>query len=160
MPFLLQIIEMTWLQIGPWLNELASEGQLRVSANQLHGAMLILTAALFALNALAAWIAGKFGASGRFHDRLVPIGYQIAPVAMVSLLLGLGIELFAFLPPSMAGAIKVACLALAVGWSVWLGWRILRSLQLDGLRCAIALLPGLVASFAIAAAWWPAIVGG
>ncbi|MDE2228890.1 MAG: 4Fe-4S binding protein [Alphaproteobacteria bacterium] len=124
------------------------------------GVMLALTAALLALNALTSWIAGRFGATGRFQDRLVIIGYQVAPAAMVSLLLGLGVELFTLFPPGTASVLKLASLAFAVGWGAWLGWRILGSLRLDGLRRAIVLLPGLVASLLIAAAWWPAIAGG
>jgi DNA-binding GntR family transcriptional regulator len=45
MPFLLQMIEMTWLQIGPWLNELASEGQFHAGGNKLHGAIVRFAAA-------------------------------------------------------------------------------------------------------------------
>jgi DNA-binding GntR family transcriptional regulator len=45
MPFLLQMIEMTWLQIGPWLNELASEGQFQAGGNKLHGAIVRFAAA-------------------------------------------------------------------------------------------------------------------
>jgi DNA-binding GntR family transcriptional regulator len=45
MPFLLQMIEMTWLQIGPWLNELASEGQFQAGGNKLHSAIVRFAAA-------------------------------------------------------------------------------------------------------------------
>ena len=40
MPFLRQMIELSWLQIGPWLNVLASEGRFHATANTMHSDML------------------------------------------------------------------------------------------------------------------------
>lgn len=40
MPFLRQMIELSWLQIGPWLNILASEGRFHATANTMHDDML------------------------------------------------------------------------------------------------------------------------
>ena len=40
MPFLRQMIDLSWLQIGPWLNILASEGRFHSTANTMHGDML------------------------------------------------------------------------------------------------------------------------
>jgi DNA-binding GntR family transcriptional regulator len=40
MPFLRQMIELSWLQIGPWLNALASEGRFHATANTMHTDML------------------------------------------------------------------------------------------------------------------------
>jgi DNA-binding GntR family transcriptional regulator len=40
MPFLRQMIDLSWLQIGPWLNILASEGRFHATANTMHGDML------------------------------------------------------------------------------------------------------------------------
>ena len=40
MPFLRQMIDLSWLQIGPWLNALASEGRFHATANTMHGDML------------------------------------------------------------------------------------------------------------------------
>ena len=124
------------------------------------GVMLALTIVLAALNALSAWLSGRFGATGRFRDRLVIIGYQVTPAAMISLLLGLGVGLFALLPADAAMTLKIALLVGAVGWGTWLGWRILGRLGLDGMRRAVTLMPGLVAGVLVAAAWWPAVVGG
>ncbi|TXH37608.1 MAG: GntR family transcriptional regulator [Rhodospirillaceae bacterium] len=36
MPYLRQMIELSWLQTGPWLNMLASEGRFREIANSIH----------------------------------------------------------------------------------------------------------------------------
>jgi polyferredoxin len=122
--------------------------------------MIALAAALALLNATGAWLAGRFGAQARFRDRLVATGYQVAPAAMTSLLLGLGIELFALLPGETAMAVKLALLAGSVGWGAWLGWRILGGFGLAGMGRAIALSPGVLASLGIAAAWWPALFTG
>jgi hypothetical protein len=124
------------------------------------GVMLALTVVLAALNALTSWLAGRSGAAGRFRDRFVVAGYQVTPPAMISLLLGLGVGLFALLPAAAAMALKVALLAVALLWGTWLGWRILGRIGLAGARRAMTLVPGIVASLLIAAAWWPAVIGG
>lgn len=36
MPYLRQLIELSWLQTGPWLNMLASEGRFHETANSIH----------------------------------------------------------------------------------------------------------------------------
>ena len=122
--------------------------------------MAAFAGALALVNALTAWLAGRFGATGGFRDRLVLTGYQVTPAAMISLLLGLGIELFALLPSGTAAAIKLMLLAGSVVWGARLGWRILGRLGLAGLRRAVVLLPGVLASLGIAVAWWPAIFAG
>jgi hypothetical protein len=124
------------------------------------GVMLALTVVLAALNALTSCLAGRSGAAGPFRDRFVVAGYQVTPPAMISLLLGLGVGLFALLPAAAAMALKVALLAIAVVWGTWLGWRLLGRIGLAGARRAMTLVPGIVASLLIAAAWWPAVVGG
>jgi DNA-binding GntR family transcriptional regulator len=45
MPFLLLMIELAWLQIGPWLNVLIDEGRFRDVANVYHGEIVNLVAA-------------------------------------------------------------------------------------------------------------------
>ena len=40
MPFMLQVIEAAWMQIGPWLNMLASEGRFRETANACHAEII------------------------------------------------------------------------------------------------------------------------
>jgi hypothetical protein len=64
--------------------------------------MLALAGALAGLHAAGAWVAGKFGAAGSFRDRFVALSYQAAPAAMISLLLGLGVDLFKLLPAAAA----------------------------------------------------------
>ncbi len=124
------------------------------------GVMLVLTAALALLNFAATVIGGWLGAQGDRRRRFVTLGYQFTPVAMVSLLLGLGGELFALLPAPEALPVKVALLGAAFAWSALLGWRILASQALVGWRAGLALLPGLLGSAAVVAAWWPALTAG
>ena len=121
------------------------------------GTMLALTGVLVGLQALAAWIAGRLGAVGSFRARFTALGYQIAPAAMISLLLGLGVNLFTLLPHTAAGPVKGVALAIAVAWSVWLGVKILSGMGLNGARAAAALVPGVIGGIAVAAAWWPAV---
>ncbi|MGA7981854.1 MAG: 4Fe-4S binding protein [Chromatiaceae bacterium] len=122
--------------------------------------MGLFAAVLAALNAAAVWTAGRLGARGEPRRRFLTLGYQFAPVAMISLLMGLGGELFALLPAHEAVPLKAALLVTAVAWGVLLGWRILAAHGLAGWRATLALLPGLAGSVAVAAAWWPALGGG
>ncbi|MGE5268137.1 MAG: 4Fe-4S binding protein [Thiohalocapsa sp.] len=121
--------------------------------------MLALTTVLAALQAMAAWLAARLGAAGSFRERFIALSYQVAPAAMISLLLGLGIDLFKLLPAGAAAPVKIAALAAAVAWGGALGWRIVGGMGLHGRRAAIATLPGLLAGLAVAAAWWPAVIG-
>lgn len=123
------------------------------------GVMALFTAVLAALNALAVWIAGRFGALGAPRQRFLALGYQFTPIAMISLLLGLGGELFAPLPGHAALLIKSGVLAAALLWGVLLGQRILSAQGLSGWRAALALAPGLAGGLIVVTAWWPALGG-
>ena len=68
---------------------------------------------------------GAVRRGGSFRDRFVALSYQAAPAAMISLLLGLGVDLFKLLPQAAATPIKIAALAGAVVWGAALGRRIL-----------------------------------
>jgi hypothetical protein len=122
--------------------------------------MLALAGALAVLHAAGAWVAGRFGAAGSFRDRFVALSYQAAPAAMISLLLGLGVDLFKLLPNIAAQPIKIAALVGAVVWGAALGWRILAGMGLRGPGAAASLLPCVAGGAIIIAAWWPAVVGG
>jgi 4Fe-4S binding domain len=129
-------------------------------AGWMIGVMLALTAVLAALQAAGAWLAGLLGATGEFRGRFVALSYQLAPAAMISLLLGLGIDLFKLVPADAAVPVKIVALAVAVIWGIALGRRILGNMGVAGARAAVALAPGLAGGLVVAAAWWPAIVGG
>ncbi len=126
--------------------------------------MVALTLGLAACTALAAWLAGRLGGDGSQRSRFVELGYQFAPVAMVSLLIGLGGGLFQALAwiglPAMAvTALKLALFGLGILWSLHLGNRILLVQGLAPAARALALLPGLLGSSGVALAWWPALFG-
>lgn len=142
----------TWLDFGMIVGYMAAWAAL-------------LAAGLAAATGLAAWLAGKFGGRDAFASRFVELGYQFAPVAMVSLLIGLGGKLFDAavaigLPAGAVGAGKAALLAGAVAWGLTLGARILAGQGVALRGRLLALLPGLAGSLFVALAWWPAIAGG
>lgn len=159
----------TWLgEPGPsWLMVVHPEARevfvwldFLLIAGWMIGVMLALAGVLAALYAAASSLAGRLGACGDFRSRFVALSYQVAPVAMTSLLLGLGIDLFKLIPSVAAEPIKIAALTAAVIWGVVLGWSILAGMGVAGRRRLIALSPGFVGGLVVAAAWWPAVVGG
>lgn len=124
----------------------------------------IVTVALSALTAVAAYVAGRFQAKGRsFKARFAELGYQFAPIAMVSLVIGLGGELFRAI--TLVGldevwiqSAKAVLFVFALGWSFWLGARILRNQSVSGGGLAVSLLPGLLGSVFVGGGWWLAIM--
>lgn len=125
----------------------------------------LLAAGLAAATGLAAWLAGRFGARDAFAQRFVELGYQFAPVAMVSLLIGLGGKLFDTavaigVPADVVGGGKAALLAGAIAWGLYLGARILAAQGVAFRARPVALVPGLAGSLFVAFAWWPAVAGG
>jgi polyferredoxin len=90
----------------------------------------LMTGLLAGATALAAWLSGRAGGDSTFAARFVELGYQFMPVAMVSLLLGLGGELFrnlefAGLGPEGIGLVKFVLFLGGVLWSLRLGERLL-----------------------------------
>jgi len=129
-------------------------------------AWTLAAAAVFsAATALAAWLSGRAGGDGDWRARFVELGYQFIPVAMVSLLLGLGGALFETLGAAgvsgeAVGAIKVLLLAGGVIWSGAIGFALLARQGVPARRRLLPLLPGIAASLAAAAVWYPAIFAG
>ncbi|HSV28576.1 MAG TPA: 4Fe-4S binding protein [Candidatus Omnitrophota bacterium] len=119
------------------------------------GVMAALTTVLAGLTALAAVLARG---TLPFRRRFVELGYQYAPVSMVSLVVGLGGTLFVPLG-AWAGAAKGVLFLLGIAWSLRLGWRILARQGITGPARITALAPGLVGTSMVALAWWPAIFG-
>lgn len=128
------------------------------------GFMLALAALLGGLTAAAARLSGLMGGDGDFRQRFRELGYQYAPVAMVSLIIGLGSMLFeplAATPLGPAGAqgAKALLFCIGVAWSVRLGERILARQGVAARKRWLPLLPGLVGSAVVGLCWWPAIFG-
>jgi hypothetical protein len=125
---------------------------------------MLLAVGLAAATGLSAWAAGRFGSPDNFRARFVELGYQFAPAAMVSLLIGLGGKLFdtavsAGIPAGDVGAVKALLRGGAVVWGLWLGARILARQGVSRGGSVVALMPGLAGSLLIALCWWPAVAG-
>lgn len=126
------------------------------------GCMLLITLVLGLTTTLAAWLSGKMGGDKSFGARFVELGYQYAPVAMVSLIIGLGAALFepfSAIDVAMPGMSKLALFVGSIFWSLWLGWKILANQGINPFNRLLPLFPGLVGSLVVGAAWWPGIFG-
>jgi hypothetical protein len=113
--------------------------------------MVALTLVLAFVTWLAAWISGRLGGDGTLHGRFVELGYQVAPTAMVSLLLGLGGGLFeamawAGMSAAALSALKTGLFILGNAWSLHLGDRILHGQGLRFWSRKAALMPGFAGS--------------
>lgn len=116
------------------------------------GSMVVVTLALFAFTALSALISGVSGHEETFAEAVVRLGYLYAPVALVSLVLGLGLMLFGSLgslgiSASAIRALEIGFLLLGAAWSVFLASRLNR-----GPRAA--LVPSVAGVFAVAYLWY------
>ncbi len=125
---------------------------------------LMLSAVLWSTTHLSAWLSGKMGGDSSQRQRFVELGYQCAPVAMVSLILGLGAELFEPLRPlglssQDIGTLKAMLFTVSLLWSLFLGYKILGRQGVVAARRWLPLLPGFAGSCIVALAWWPALFG-
>jgi hypothetical protein len=144
-------------EVYTWLDFFMISGFMLVCA-------LALSAVLAALTALSSWLAGRLGGDLRFAKRFVEHAYAYMPVAMISLVIGLGGELFDALPLAGAPASliplsKAALFAAGVAWSLVIGWRLLGEQGLGGGRRLTSLTPLVAGIGIVALAWWPAIFG-
>lgn len=126
--------------------------------------MLILTAALALSTYLAAWLSGKLGGDKTLRQRFVELGYQYAPIAMVSLIIGLGGELFESmryigLESMHIGYVKGILFVASLFWSIYLGDRILSRQGLKLKQRWLPHIPGVTGSVLVLLAWSPAIIG-
>lgn len=128
------------------------------------GTMALLTAVLAGLTAIGAAIARGLGASSRFGQVFTELGYQYAPVALMSLIIGLGAELLNPLRNTFVGmtgvhVIRGGLFLIGIVWSIWLGDRILKQQGLPLSRRWLPQLPGIIGSLFVGFGWWPAIFG-
>ncbi len=122
--------------------------------------MLLITALLGLTTWLSAWLSGQLQGDKSLRERFTELGYQYAPVAMVSLVIGLGASLFQPLEdlnPALPGLAKGTLFTAGLLWSLWLGDRILKRQGVAGSYRWIPLLPGAMGSLTVGTAWWPGI---
>ncbi len=156
-PWWLMSVHRAGREVYTWLDFLTISGFMLACA-------ALLTAILAALTGLSSWLSGRLGANLDGRGRFVEQAYAYMPVAMVSLVVGLGGKLFEAmtllgLPPLAAAAVKAALFGLGMAWSVVLGRRLLGEQGLHGTRRWLALVPLLAGICAIGLAWRPAIFG-
>ncbi len=126
--------------------------------------MLIFGIILACLTSLAAWLSGKCQGDRTQGQRFTELAYQFMPVALASLVIGLGGELFNLLQvlgldASVTNGLKGALLIASLLWSMWLGDQIL-SRQNVPLRLRwIPAIPGVLGSAIVALVWFIAIFG-
>lgn len=126
--------------------------------------MVAVAVLLASTTAAAAYLSGRVGGDGRFRRRFSELGYQYAPVAMISLIIGLGALLFDPIKHTALGhggvqVVKGGLFVLGVAWSVWLSQKILARQGVPAKKRWLPILPGIAGSLVIGACWWPAIFG-
>lgn len=126
--------------------------------------MLLLTMILTLSTYLAAWLSGKLGGDKNLSQRFIELGYQYAPVAMVSLIIGLGGELFESMrvigfESEHIGYSKGILFFASLLWSIYLGDRILARQGLNANKRWLPHIPGITGSVLVGLAWSPAILG-
>ena len=124
--------------------------------------MLIIGGIMYSVTLLATKLAGSAGAIDNFKQRSIQLAYQFMPVAAVSLLIGLGGELFSGLhhfglTEVAISRVKASVFAFAFLWSVYLAYKILRGLQVSKSKIWKPMIPGIAGSLFLSLCWWPAI---
>jgi polyferredoxin len=119
--------------------------------------------AVFTLTTFAAsFLAGEEGADGSFYSRFLELGYQYAPVCLVSLVISLGSKLFPpfdVLGPAAPDIAKEALFSIGFVWSIYLGWRLLAEQGLPPRKRLLPMFPGALGSVLAGISWWVAIFG-
>jgi hypothetical protein len=125
---------------------------------------IVFTVVLSAINALTTWLAQRNGSADTFRQSFKELAYQYMPVAMVSLLIGLGGKLFEWLTIvgiEQTGLIVVKSILFTLGilWSIRLGWKILEQQHLTPMARILPGISGFIGSLFVGLCWWPAIFG-
>lgn len=165
------ILQHEWLWLltsGPsWLVSVHPEKRevfLWMDAVLISGYMLgwMLLVALFMAG--VTWIITRMTHSialqAPFRQRYIEIGYHLIPVAMVSLLIGLGSNLFSMMEAHWVGetfttGLKLILILGSVAWGVSLCRTILSAQKAATTASAIGV--SLVGNLLIAGCWWPAL---
>ncbi len=96
--------------------------------------MLTITLILSLTTAAASTLSTRLGAGRSFRQAFTELGYQYAPAAMISLVIGLGTPLFeplGLLHEAAPRLVKLTLFLLSIAWSLWLSWRILANQQIE-----------------------------
>ncbi|OSQ36026.1 hypothetical protein TMES_19385 [Thalassospira mesophila] len=170
-----EAIKRGWLWVGSpgpsWLMAVFSEERevfrwvdFLTITGYMAGWIMICTLVLSFTTGVAAWLVRRAGGTGTFHQCFVALGYQVAPVSLVSLVLGLGNGAFINLAllglsPAFITTVKLLLFVSGAGWSLHLGNRILASFGVRGSSRVGPLLCGAAGSVFLASAWYPALFG-
>lgn len=132
----------------------------------ISGFMLFWIAAvavcLSAFTACAAYLVGRSENDNSFGRRFVLLGYQFIPVAMISMILGLGGSLFTSLgsigiSSQAISSLKFSLFLLGAVWSLYLAHKIIGNMRVVATARIVAMVPGFLGTLAISTAWYPAI---
>lgn len=128
------------------------------------GTLLLTGLSLALLTALGAGLSHHPQSNKSFKHRFIELGYSFAPIAMISIILGLGDLLFGViaqigLPAFILLGTKLGLFMIAFIWSLYLGNQLLLGYGLPLSQRLISLLPFLIGCTLIALAWWPALFG-
>lgn len=123
------------------------------------GVMFLVAIVLSTCTLLSAMISGN-----SIRKNFIELGYQFAPVAMLSIIIGLGDKLFSELihngvSSNLLASIKAVLFIISILWSINLGRQLLLRQGVAGVRHWVALAPGIMGSLFVGYAWTPAIFG-
>lgn len=126
--------------------------------------MLIVAIVLSACTLLSSYLATRGQNQRSLMQSFTELGYQFAPVAMLSIIISLGDKLFSeFTSLGMSSTtlsvIKSVLLSFSMLWSIYLGKKLLEKQEVRGLKNGLALFPCILGTLFIGFTWWPAIFG-
>ncbi|WP_299011426.1 4Fe-4S binding protein [uncultured Shewanella sp.] len=125
---------------------------------------IAVTLTLSITTSLSAWCTTKLGSNTPFSQLFIHYGYQLAPVAMISIIIGLGATLFNTLTnfgfsPLSIEIIKSVLLILAWLWGIKIGYQQIKHQGLSNAALWLAITPNIIGALLLTLAWWPAIFG-
>ena len=99
-----------------------------------------------------------------FKERFIQLGYVFAPVAMMSIVIGLSEKLFGFfvtqgVPDVFSGVIKGILLLSGMGWSFYISWVKTGQFSVNRNLRILSMLPLVIGIICIVMAWYPTIFG-
>jgi len=153
-----------WLMVNfPERREVFNWMDFTLIVSFMMGFMLLLSSVLTITTAASSWLAGYFADKNlSFRGRFIELGYQYAPIAMISLIIGLGAKLFELLTfigmtTNQIAYLKVTLFTLSLIWSLRLSYKILANQGINRSIRWIPMMPGVIGSSIVGLAWWPAL---